>query len=104
MCPSARRDRGCIRSETLSATASLDRGLKANTLDAGANTRQHHYQLTAYADKRGRLLAIDAEITVDVGAYSVSNGLFTRVWKAAQAGGNLPAVRVRRLLYAKRIR
>ena len=57
-------------------------------LSAGANTRQHHYQLTAYADKRGRLLAIDAEITVDVGAYSVWP--FTACLEAAQAGGNLP--------------
>ena len=40
-------------------------------LTAGANTRQHHYRLTACADGRGRLLAVDAEITVDVGAYSV---------------------------------
>lgn len=57
-------------------------------LVAGANTRQHHYRITAYADKRGRLLGIDAEITVDVGAYSVWP--FTACLEAAQAGGNLP--------------
>ena len=57
-------------------------------LTAGANTRQHHYRLTAYADERGRLLAVDAEITVDVGAYSVWP--FTACLEAAQAGGNLP--------------
>ena len=57
-------------------------------LTAGANTRQHHYRLTACADERGRLLAIDAEITVDVGAYSVWP--FTACLEAAQAGGNLP--------------
>ena len=39
-------------------------------LVVGANTRQHHYRLTAHADERGRLLALDAEITVDGGAYS----------------------------------
>ena len=57
-------------------------------LTAGANTRQHHYRLTACADARGRLLAIDAEVTVDVGAYSVWP--FTACLEAAQAGGNLP--------------
>ena len=57
-------------------------------LVAGANTRQHHYKLKAYADDRGKLLGIDAEITVDVGAYSVWP--FTACLEAAQAGGNLP--------------
>lgn len=57
-------------------------------LVAGANTRQHHYKLTAYANERGKLLGIDADITVDVGAYSVWP--FTACLEAAQAGGNLP--------------
>ncbi|MCL6286070.1 xanthine dehydrogenase family protein molybdopterin-binding subunit [Ruegeria sp. 2012CJ41-6] len=57
-------------------------------LVAGANTRQHHYKLKAYADDRGKLLGIDAEITVDIGAYSVWP--FTACLEAAQAGGNLP--------------
>ncbi|PHS08462.1 MAG: carbon monoxide dehydrogenase [Blastopirellula sp.] len=57
-------------------------------LVAGANTRQHHYKLIAYADKVGRILGIDAEITVDVGAYSVWP--FTACLEASQAGGNLP--------------
>lgn len=57
-------------------------------LTAGANTRQHHYKLTAYADGRGRILGVDAEVTVDVGAYSVWP--FTACLEAAQAGGNLP--------------
>ncbi|WP_425450221.1 xanthine dehydrogenase family protein molybdopterin-binding subunit [Virgifigura deserti] len=57
-------------------------------LTAGANTRQHHYSVTAYADERGRLLALDAEVTIDVGAYSVWP--FTAGLEAAQAGGNLP--------------
>ncbi|MGE0007299.1 MAG: xanthine dehydrogenase family protein molybdopterin-binding subunit [Parvibaculaceae bacterium] len=57
-------------------------------LVAGANTRQHHYKITAYADRTGRLLGIDAEIIVDVGAYSVWP--FTACLEAAQAGGNLP--------------
>jgi aerobic carbon-monoxide dehydrogenase large subunit len=57
-------------------------------LVAGANARAHHYLVTAYADQRGRLLGLDAEVTVDVGAYSVWP--FTACLEAAQAGGNLP--------------
>jgi aerobic carbon-monoxide dehydrogenase large subunit len=57
-------------------------------LVAGANARQHDYRLTAYADRRGRLLALDAEVMVDTGAYSVWP--FTACLEAAQAGGNLP--------------
>ncbi len=57
-------------------------------LVAGANTRQHHYNITAYADKHGKILGLEAEIIVDVGAYSVWP--FTACLEAAQAGGNLP--------------
>src|SRR5579864_3354024 len=37
----------------------------------GAHTRDHHYKLTAYADKSGRILGIDTEIIVDAGAYGL---------------------------------
>jgi carbon-monoxide dehydrogenase large subunit len=57
-------------------------------LIAGANSRQHHYELTAYADRRGRLLALDAKITIDGGAYSVWP--FTVGLEPGQAVGNLP--------------
>lgn len=57
-------------------------------LTAGANTREHHYTVKAYANEKGRLLGLEAEITVDVGAYSVWP--FTAGLEAAQAGGNLP--------------
>ncbi len=57
-------------------------------LVAGANARQHHYLVTAYADERGRILGLDGEVTVDVGAYSVWP--FSAGLEAAQAGGNLP--------------
>ena len=57
-------------------------------LTAGANTRQHHYRVTAYADADGRLLGVDAEITIDIGAYSVWP--FTAGLEGAMAGGNLP--------------
>ncbi len=57
-------------------------------LVAGANTRQHHYDLTAYADREGRLLALDAHLLIDGGAYSVWP--FTIGLETGQALGNLP--------------
>lgn len=57
-------------------------------LVVGANARQHHYILTAHADERGRLLALDAEITIDGGAYS--SWPFTVGIEPGQATGNLP--------------
>lgn len=36
-----------------------------------AHTRDHHYKLTAYADRTGKILGIDTEITVDAGAYGL---------------------------------
>src|SRR5712671_4901092 len=36
-----------------------------------AHTRDHHYKLTAYADRNGRILGIDTEIIVDAGAYGL---------------------------------
>ena len=57
-------------------------------LVVGANSRQHHYRLTAYADARGRLKALDAEITIDGGAYSAWP--FTVALEPGQAIGNLP--------------
>lgn len=57
-------------------------------LTAGANSREHHYELTAYADRRGKLLALDARIAIDGGAYSVWP--FTIGLEPGQAVGNLP--------------
>lgn len=57
-------------------------------LIAAANARQHHYFLTGYADEKGRLLALDADITVDGGAYS--NWPFTIGHEPGQANGNMP--------------
>ncbi len=57
-------------------------------LIAAANAREHHYLMTAYADRSGKLLALDAEITVNAGAYSawpVSVAL-----EALHAQSNLP--------------
>ncbi len=57
-------------------------------LISGANCREHHYVVTAYADARGKLLGVDAEITVDAGAYSVWP--FTACLEGTMAGRHLP--------------
>lgn len=57
-------------------------------LTAGANSREHHYEMAAYVDKRGKLLALEARITIDGGAYSVWP--FTIGLEPGQAVGNLP--------------
>ena len=43
---------------------------RRENLSANANCREHHYEITAYADAQGRLIAIDCDSTVDCGAYS----------------------------------
>ena len=57
-------------------------------LTANANCREHDYEITAYADGDGRLLAIDAEVTVDAGAYSAYP--FSACLEAAQVASILP--------------
>ncbi len=57
-------------------------------LIAGANCREHHYDITAYADRDGRLLAIDCEATVDAGAYS--SYPFSACLEGAQVASILP--------------
>ncbi|MGO4395928.1 xanthine dehydrogenase family protein molybdopterin-binding subunit [Variovorax sp. M-6] len=57
-------------------------------LTAGANCREHHYRITAYADRGGRLLGIDCEATVDSGAYS--SYPFSACLEAAQVASILP--------------
>jgi carbon-monoxide dehydrogenase large subunit len=44
---------------------------RSEHLLTGAHTRDHHYRVTAYADRQGRILGIDCEITVDAGAYGM---------------------------------
>lgn len=39
-------------------------------LTANANCREHHYRITGYASRDGKLLAIDCVAHVDAGAYS----------------------------------
>ena len=54
-------------------------------LVVGANSRQHRYRVTAHADERGKLLALDAEVTIDGGAYSAWP--FTVALEPGQATG-----------------
>ncbi|MBZ5762227.1 xanthine dehydrogenase family protein molybdopterin-binding subunit [Rhizobium sp. VS19-DR104.2] len=57
-------------------------------LTSGANCREHIYEITAYADPSGLLLAIEADIIVDAGAYSVWP--FTSCLEATMAAAHLP--------------
>ena len=57
-------------------------------LTASANCREHHYLITAYANERGKILALDAEATVDAGAYS--SYPFSACLEAAQVASILP--------------
>jgi aerobic carbon-monoxide dehydrogenase large subunit len=57
-------------------------------LTANANCREHHYRITAYASRAGKLLGIDCVAAVDAGAYSaypISSAL-----EAAQIANLLP--------------
>ncbi|HEV2955685.1 MAG TPA: xanthine dehydrogenase family protein molybdopterin-binding subunit, partial [Xanthobacteraceae bacterium] len=57
-------------------------------LAGNANCREHSYDITAYADRDGRLIALDAEATVDAGAYSIYP--FSSCLEAAQVASILP--------------
>ena len=57
-------------------------------LTANANCREHDYDIVLYADREGRLLAIDCEATVDSGAYSLYP--FSACLEAAQVASILP--------------
>ena len=57
-------------------------------LVANTNCREHDYDITLYAERSGRLLAIDCEASVDSGAYS--SYPFAACLEAAQIGSILP--------------
>jgi carbon-monoxide dehydrogenase large subunit len=57
-------------------------------LSGNANCREHHYDITGYADASGRLLAIDCEAVVDAGAYSLYP--FSACLESAQVSSILP--------------
>ena len=55
---------------------------------ASTHARDHDYKITAYADAKGKILAIDAELIVDAGAYALwPNGPFLETGMAAR---NIP--------------
>ncbi|GAB5378133.1 MAG: xanthine dehydrogenase family protein molybdopterin-binding subunit [Acuticoccus sp.] len=57
-------------------------------LTAGADCREHHYEITGYASADGTLLAVDCEALVDSGAYSAYP--FSACLEAAQVTSILP--------------
>jgi carbon-monoxide dehydrogenase large subunit len=57
-------------------------------LSASANCREHHYNITVYADRDGTLRGIDCEAIVDSGAYS--SYPFSACLEAAQVASILP--------------
>ncbi len=57
-------------------------------LTAGANCREHHYEITVYAERDGRLRGVDCEAIVDSGAYSAYP--FSACLEAAQVASILP--------------
>ena len=61
---------------------------RREALTASANCREHFYDITLCADERGKILALDAEVTVDAGAYSAYP--FTACLEAAQVASILP--------------
>ena len=63
---------------------------RRENLTAGADCREHHYIVTAYASPDGRLLALDCEATVDSGAYSAYP--FSACLEAGQIGSILPGL------------
>ena len=57
-------------------------------LTANANCREHHYEITVYAERDGRLRGVDCEAIVDSGAYSAYP--FSACLEAAQVASILP--------------
>lgn len=57
-------------------------------LTAGANCREHHYDITVYADRDGTLRGVECQATVDSGAYS--SYPFSACLEAAQVASILP--------------
>ena len=57
-------------------------------LAGNANCREHHYDITAFADADGRLLGLDCTAHVDAGAYSIYP--FSACLEGAQVASILP--------------
>lgn len=63
---------------------------RRENLITGADCREHHYVLTAYADADGRLIGLDCEASVDCGAYSAYP--FSACLEGGQIGSLLPGL------------
>ncbi|WP_027946855.1 xanthine dehydrogenase family protein molybdopterin-binding subunit [Amycolatopsis taiwanensis] len=61
---------------------------RAENMVAATQARDHHYRITAHAAADGTLLGIDADITVDSGAYSVHP--WTATMDATMAAAMIP--------------
>ncbi|MGI9303371.1 MAG: xanthine dehydrogenase family protein molybdopterin-binding subunit [Gammaproteobacteria bacterium] len=59
-------------------------------LTANANCREHHYVMTGYATKDGKLLGVEAKANIDSGAYS--SYPFSACLETGQVASNLPSV------------
>ena len=57
-------------------------------LTANADCREHHYEITVYAERDGTIRAVDCEAIVDSGAYSAYP--FSACLEAAQVASILP--------------
>jgi carbon-monoxide dehydrogenase large subunit len=57
-------------------------------LIANANCREHYYEISAYTDETGKILAFDAKAAVDSGSYSAYP--FTSAIEASQVSAILP--------------
>ncbi len=57
-------------------------------LTGNANCREHHYEITVYADRDGTIRGVDCEATVDSGCYSAYP--FSACLEAAQVASILP--------------
>ena len=61
---------------------------RAESFLASTHARDHEYKICAYADSKGKILALDAELIVDAGAYALwPNGPFLETGMAAR---NIP--------------
>ena len=61
---------------------------RRENITANCQAREHWYRMTAYADRNGRILGIDAALIVDAGSYSIwPSGPFMETGMAAR---NLP--------------
>jgi carbon-monoxide dehydrogenase large subunit len=61
---------------------------RREALTAGANCREHFYEIAVYAERDGRLIGIDCDAIVDSGAYS--SYPFSACLEAAQISSILP--------------